>query len=111
MEHGPRQHQQHQHQSADNNQNVVQQVSHAALAMVRPHTDSQTRAAASAFLENWTRTRESWHVYGLWLRESQPSLLQHASAINTDSSSSSLQEAMGMVLLCLQLLKARFVAK
>jgi hypothetical protein len=99
--------------------NVVDQVAQAALAMVRPHTDAATRAAASAFLEKWTRTtcESSWHVYSLWLHESlsclaRTSLLQHATtaaaaATAKADSPLSLQEAVGMILLCLQLLQGK----
>jgi hypothetical protein len=72
---------------------MEQQVAEAALAMVRPTTDSATRAAASNFLEQWTRTPEAWDVYGKWLH----------SFHTTDTSA----EIVGTHLLCLTLLQAK----
>jgi hypothetical protein len=98
-----------QQQLLQQQQQLLQQVAHAALAMVRPHTDAHTRSLASAFLEDWTRTRESWQVYSVWLHESWSSLQQqqqqqHAAAASTANASS---EAVGMILLCLQLLQGK----
>ena len=72
---------------------MEQQVAEAALAMVRPTTDSATRAAASNFLEQWTRM-PGWNVYNKWL------LSFH---VNDDT----LAEVVGTQLLCLTLLQAK----
>ena len=69
-----------------------QQVAEAALAMVRPTTDSATRAAASNFLEQWNKTPEAWQVYYTWLS---------AFSVTNDT------EAVGTQLLCLTLLQAK----
>ena len=72
---------------------MEQQVVAAALAMIQPTTDSQTRSAASSFLEHWTRTPEAWEVYHSWLQSF------HTSTVTT--------EDMGMPLLCLTLLQGK----
>mmetsp|Transcript_11065 Transcript_11065/g.17046 ORF Transcript_11065/g.17046 Transcript_11065/m.17046 type:complete len:1017 (+) Transcript_11065:91-3141(+) len=75
------------------------QVAEAALAMVRPTTDSSTRSAASSFLEQWTRTSDAWPVYVKWLQSF------HIDACN--SSNDANPERLGMQLLCLTLLLAK----
>jgi len=67
---------------------MEQQVFSAASAMINPNTDSQTRSAASLFLEQWTQTTEAWNVYLAWLQ------------------SFSFSEE-GMQLLCLTLLQSK----
>lgn len=76
---------------------MEQQVAEAAMAMVRPTTDSATRSAASSFLEQWTRTPEAWGIYAKWLQS-----FRNDSSTNTDSA-----ETLGMKLLCLTLLVAK----
>lgn len=81
---------------------MEQQVAEAALAMVRPTTDSATRSSASNFLEQWnqTRTPEAWAVYVKWLQ----SFHVHNNAnINININ----PETLGMQLLCLTLLLAK----
>ena len=73
---------------------MEQQVSEAALAMVRPTTDSTTRSEASKFLEQWTRTTEAWVVYVKWLQSFRQTGISNA-------------EVLGMQLLCLTLLQAK----
>lgn len=75
--------------NANANATMEQQVFSAALAMISPTTDSQTRSAASAFLEQWTRTPEAWLIYESWLQ-----------SFYTDSN-------VGMQLLCLTLLQSK----
>jgi len=72
---------------------MEQQVAEAALAMVRPTTDSATRAAASNFLEEWNKTPEAWDVYSKWLA--------------SFSLESNTTELVGTQLLCLTLLQAK----
>lgn len=67
-------------------------MAEAALAMVRPTTDSATRAAASNFLENWNKTPDAWDVYAKWL-----------SAFSSEHDA----EVVGTQLLCLTLLQAK----
>jgi hypothetical protein len=71
---------------------MEQQVAEAAKAMIRPDTDAKTRAAASAFLDHFTRTSEAWDIYAMWLR---------SFSVQADA------ETMGMQLLCLQLLQGK----
>lgn len=71
---------------------MEQQVAEAAKAMVHPNTNGETRAAASAFLDQFTRTPEAWSVYAAWVR---------SFAAQADA------ETMGMQLLCLQLLQGK----
>ena len=78
---------------------MEQQVAEAALAMVRPTTDSATRSAASNFLEQWNRTAEAWDVYIHWLQSFHNDLAL--------SQSSCSPETIGMQLLCLTLLLAK----
>lgn len=75
---------------------MEQQVAEAALAMVRPTTDSATRANASQFLENWNKTAEAWPIYVKWL----------ASFVMDDKSNNNM-EVMGTQLLCVTLLKTK----
>lgn len=72
---------------------MEQQVAEAALAMVRPTTNSETRAAASQFLEGWNQIPEAWNVYNQWLA--------------SFSVQSNDMELMGTQLLCLTLLQAK----
>lgn len=72
---------------------MEQQVVAAALAMIQPTTDSQTRSAASLFLEQWTRTPEAWDIYLSWLQSF------HSSKGST--------EELGMSMLCLTLLQSK----
>jgi hypothetical protein len=72
---------------------MEQAVAEAALAMVRPTTDRATRAAASNFLEQWTRMPEAWDVYGKWL--------------NSFHAANACAEIVGTHLLCLTLLQTK----
>ena len=69
---------------------MEQQVAEAALAMVSSTTDAATRAAASNFLEQWTRTPEAWEIYSKWLL-----------SFRADN------DALGTQILCLTLLQAK----
>lgn len=71
---------------------MEQQVAEAAKAVIRPDTDAKTRAAASAFLDHFTRTSEAWDIYAMWVR---------SFSVQADG------ETMGMQLLCLQLLQGK----
>lgn len=73
---------------------MEQQVAEAALAMVRPTTDSATRGAASNFLESWNKSTdaETWQVYQKWLA---------SFVLSSDS------EVVGTQLLCLTLLHSK----
>lgn len=74
---------------------MEQQVAEAALAIVRPTTDSSTRSAASGFLEQWNRNPEAWGVYVKWLQ-----------SFHNDVTTNN-PETMGMQLLCLTLMLAK----
>jgi hypothetical protein len=74
------------------------QVVEAALAIVRPTTDSKTRSDASSFLEYWNRSTEAWNIYVKWLQSFHRS--------NNDNNSAD-SETVGVRLLCLTLLLAK----
>ena len=82
---------------------MEQQVHEAALAMVRATTDRSTRSAASNFLEQWTRTPESWEVYVKWLRSFDLGGTRQSGAPGVPPP----DEALGTQLLCLTLLVAK----
>lgn len=64
------------------------------MAMVHSSTDAATRASASQFLDQWTRTPEAWNIYVKWL---------HSFSENDNADT----DATGMQLLCLTLLQAK----
>jgi hypothetical protein len=80
-------------------QQQQQQVQDAALAIVRPGTDSTTRAAASQFLEQWTCTEAAWVTYCQWL--------QSFTAVSSSSMNGNNAESISLQLLCLQLLQSK----
>jgi len=79
------------------------EVQRAALAMVLPTTDPDTRRYASQFLERWTRTVESCDVYVKWLT----SFRQQEKSVENGNTVNVHEYQISMQLLCLTMLQSK----
>ena len=83
---------------------MEEQVAQAALALVSPTTDGTIRRQASEFLEEWTKTPESWEIYGKWLHSFSSKLSSSSSPTNNNVISN---DDVPMQLLCLTMLQTK----